>query len=114
LLVFLADLAREPLETRKTSSHIEYINQSLEVLEAIEKCSVAQKIGRFVTEFAASLLGDDTASRHFQTDPSLLAVPGLPISDFAAFLSGYAGDYQTDGDTFNCFEQGLQDFMPQQ
>jgi hypothetical protein len=113
LLVFLSDLAREPLEARKNSVHLEYINQSLEVLEAIEKCSVAQKISRFVAEFAASLLGDDTASRQLQTDPSLLAVPGLPISDFAAFLSSYTGDYQTDGDTFNFFEQGLQDFMSQ-
>jgi hypothetical protein len=82
-------------------------------LEAIEECSVARKISQFVTEFSASLLGDGAMSKPLQLDRSLLTVPGLPISDFVAFLSGNTGDYQIDTDTFNFFEQGLQDFVPQ-
>jgi hypothetical protein len=113
LLVFLANLAREPLETRKSSLNIGYINQSLEVLEAIEECSVARKIGQFVTEFLESLLGNGTSSNQQSIDQSLLSEPSLLFSDFAAFFSGYTGDYRTEMDRFNFFEQGLQDFMPQ-
>ena len=40
-------------------THIEYINQSLEVLEAIEDCSVARKIAQFVTAFSASVLSSN-------------------------------------------------------
>ena len=113
LLVFLSDLSREPLEVRKYSLNVGYINQSLEVLEAIEECSVAQKISHFVAEFSASLLGDSTTEMQPQTERSLLAVPGLPVPDFVAFFSANPGEYQIDSDTFNFFEQGLQDFVTQ-
>ncbi|KAF2663807.1 hypothetical protein BT63DRAFT_112372 [Microthyrium microscopicum] len=113
LLVFLSDLAQESPDVRKSSPHIEYINQSLEVLDTIEECSVAHKIGHFVADYSSSLLGDSTEAKQQQVDQSLLNVPGLPFTDFATFLQGYNGDYQIDPDTFDFFEHGLSDPIPQ-
>jgi hypothetical protein len=112
-LVFLSTLTREPYETRQNSPHFESINQALEVLEAMEDCDVARKIGQFVKEYLATLLDGGMAPDQSQGDQFPLAVPNFPFSDLAAFLAEHPDGYQAHIDTFNFFEQGMEEFMPQ-
>jgi hypothetical protein len=112
LLIFLSNLAREPREMRENSIHMTHISQSLEVLQAMQDCSVAQKIGQFVTEHTAALLGDAATSDEQHSDPALLAVANFPFGDLTSFLSGHTEGYQPDIDPFNLFGQGLEDFVP--
>src|SRR4051812_2294901 len=86
LLVFLSDLSTQPAHQRKCSEHFQYINQGLEILEAMEECSAAQKIGHSVREFVASLSGQNATLNEFQMDSSASLLPNPLFGNFNAFL----------------------------
>jgi hypothetical protein len=94
--------------------YVDYIKQSLEVLEAMEDCIVAKKISQFSKDFLESLLCDPSTSKEQPIDQSFFAMHNLPFSDFPAFFPGHNGEFQLDAGTFNFFEPGSQDFLPPQ
>jgi hypothetical protein len=88
---------------------VSYVNRALEVLEAIEECSVAQNIGQFARDFLASLLHDGTEEPQF--DHSAFAAQELSFGSIPAFFYEYTSGFQLDDTNINCFEQGSQEYI---
>jgi hypothetical protein len=93
LSVFLSKLAQEPLHMRPSSECFEYIQQSLEILDAMEECSVALKISQFAKEVLTALLNNGNLPRPTQKDPDVSEpIAGFLFTDATAFFPGFPQD----------------------
>jgi hypothetical protein len=114
--VLLSHIAREPFPERQNSQYLQYVDQSLEVLGAMEECHVASKIGDYAREFVAFLRNDsngvDPSANEQHTTSSQFG--GFPeINSFWSgcvpeFDMGFADSNFFDGN-FAMLQAGMED-----
>jgi hypothetical protein len=107
-------LAHDPLHARENSNERKYINQSIEIIDAMENCSVAVKVGLFGRELLTFLLSEESLSKRVQRDETISeSLSGSLFNEFTSFIPGFLTDNLTDRSATNFFEEGLLDFMLQ-
>jgi hypothetical protein len=102
--VLLAHIAREPYPARTNSEYLEYVDQSLEVLGAMEECHVARKISDYAREFVAFLRTDAVISDSAHNDHHSQPTQFTAFPDVNAFLSGYVAEFDMGYSEFNFFD----------
>jgi len=105
--VLLSHLAREPYPARQHSEYLDYVDQSLEILGAMEECHVACKIGDYMREFVSFLRTDPDVAKTSPSEQNPTANQFAAFSDVNTFLSGYAGDFDMGYSEFNFFDGTL-------
>jgi hypothetical protein len=102
--VLLSHIAREPFPDRHNSQYLQYVDQSLEVLGAMEECHVASKIGDYAREFVTFLRTDTTTIDPATKDQNPAAAQFGGFPEVNAFLSGYVADFDMNATEFNFFD----------
>jgi hypothetical protein len=101
--VLLSHIAREPFPQRLNSQYFQYVDQSLEVLGAMEECHVASKIADYAREFVAFLRTNaNNESVPGGQNPGTNQFGGLP--EVNSFLSGFVPDFDMGYSDFNFFD----------
>jgi hypothetical protein len=102
--VLLSHIAREPFPARANSQYLEYVDQSLEVLGAMEECHVASKIGDYAREFVAFLRKDSNGLDPAINEQNPAAAQFGSFPEVNSFLSGCVPEFDMGFADFNFFD----------